>query len=140
MFRKFVEERMKALEEKIIYFFTIIPKLKIQIELEKLNVKNNTLDVIKEDGRDFGLLLGNVKTPGEAIKYPLTTVELALAVSDQTFRQQFKVNLRKLLYEKLDSIVRETPVGVDWLVDGMAAVAIVLPQETNKDFADEILS
>ena len=60
---------------------------KIRIGLEKVKVKNNTLDVIKEDRQAFGLLVGKVQTPSEALKYPLTTVPLALVEPDQTLRQ-----------------------------------------------------
>ena len=73
-------------------------------------------------------------------KYPVTTVPLALAESDQTLSQQSKVTLRRPLYEKSDSIVKETPDGTDWFVDGMSAVAVVPLQETYKDFPDAILS
>ena len=58
MFTKFVEERMKAPEEKRIDFFANIPKSKIQTRLEKVKVKNNTLDVMKVDRQAFGLLVG----------------------------------------------------------------------------------
>ena len=75
------------------------------------------------------------------MKYPLTTVPLALGEPDQTLRQQStKTTLRRFLSEKSDSIVKETPDEADWLVDGMAAVAVVPPQETCKNFADAILS
>ena len=57
MFTKFVQERMKAPEEKRIDFF--YQHTKIQ-ELEKVKVKNNTLDVIKEDRQAFGILVGKV--------------------------------------------------------------------------------
>ena len=58
MFTKFVEERMKAPEEKRIDSFANIPKSKIQTRLEKVKVKNNTLDVMKVDRQAFGLLVG----------------------------------------------------------------------------------
>ena len=61
LFTKFAEERMKAPEAKIIDFFVSIPKSKIRAGLEKVKVKNNTLDVIKEDRQAFGLLAGKVK-------------------------------------------------------------------------------
>ena len=48
---------MKAPEEKRIDFF--YQHTKIQ-ELEKVKVKNNTLDVIKEDRQVFGILVGKV--------------------------------------------------------------------------------
>ena len=66
MFTKFVEERMKASEEKRIDFFANMPKSKIRTGLEKVKVKNNTLDVIKEDRQAFGLLVGKAQTPSEA--------------------------------------------------------------------------
>ena len=49
MLTKFVEERMKAPEEKKMDFFATIAKSKIQTGLEKVKVKNNTFDVIKKD-------------------------------------------------------------------------------------------
>ena len=132
---------MKALEEKRIDFFASIPKSKIQTVLEKVKVKNNTLDVIKEDRLALGLLVRKVWIPSEALKYLLTTFPLALAEPDQTLRQQStNETLRRFLNEKSDSIVKETSDETDWLVDKMAAVAVVLPQETYKDFADAILS
>ena len=141
MFTKCAEERMKAPDEKRIDFFVSIPKSKIRAVLEKVKVKNNTLDVIKEDRQAFGLLVGKVQTPSEALKYPLTTVPLALAEPDQKLRQQStKATLRRFVYEKSDSIVKETPDEADWSVDGMAAVAAVPPQETYKDFANAIFS
>ena len=85
--------------------------------------------------------MGKVRTPSEALKYPLTRVPLALAQPDQTLRQQStKATVRRFLYKKSDSIVKETLEEADWLVDGMAAVAAVPPRETYKDFADAILS
>ena len=141
MFAKFVEEKMKAPEEKRIHIFASISKSKILIGLEKVKVKNNTIAVIKEDRQAFGLLVGKVQTPSEALKYPLTTVPLALAEPDQKLRQQStKATLRRFVYEKSDSIVKETPDEADWSVDGMAAVAAVPPQETYKDFANAIFS
>ena len=87
--------------------------------------------MIKENRQAFGLLLGKVQTPSEALKYPLTTVPLALAEPDQALRQQStKATLRRLLYEKSDSIIKETPDEADWLVEGMAAVAVLQRQET----------
>ena len=141
MFTEFVEEKMKAPEQKRIDFFASIPKSKIRTGLEKVKVKNNTLDMIKEDRQAFGLLVGNFQTPSEALKYPLTIVSLTLAEPDETLRQQStKATLRRFLYKKSDAIYKETPEEADWLVDGMAAVAAVTPQETYKDFADGTLS
>ena len=86
MFIKFVEERMKAPEEKRVDFFASIPKSKIRTGLEK--VKDSTLYMIKEDRHVFGLLVGNVQTPSEVLKYRLTRLALALAEPDQALRQQ----------------------------------------------------
>ena len=132
---------MKAPDEKRIDFFASIPKSKIRTELEKVKVKNNTLDMIKEDRQAFGLLVGNFQSPSEALKYPLTIVSLTLAEPDETLRQQStKATMRRFLYKKSDAIYNQTPEEADWLVDGMAAVAAVTPQETYKDFADATLS
>ena len=120
-------------------FFPSIPRSKIRTGLEKAKVKNNTIDAIKEDRQATGLLVRKVHTPSEALKYLLMTVSLALAEPDQTLRQQStKAILCRRLYEKSDSIVKETPDKADWLVHGMAPVAVVPPQETCKDFADAI--
>ena len=75
------------------------------------------------------------------MKYSLTTVPLAFRELDQTLRQEStKATLCWLLYEKSDSLVKETPDEADWLVDGMATVPVVSPQEIYKDFAGAILS
>ena len=100
---------MEAPEEKSIDFFASIPKSEIRTGLEKVKLKDNTLDVIKEVRQFFRLLSEKVRAPSKALKYPLTTVPLALSKPDQTLRQQStKAALRRLLYEKSVSIVRET--------------------------------
>ena len=60
---------MKAPEEKRIDFYARIPQSKIRTGLEKVKVKNNTLDIIKQDRQAFGLIVGKVQTPSEALKY-----------------------------------------------------------------------
>ena len=83
--------------------FSSIPKSKIRTGLEKVKVKNNTLDVIKEDRQAFGILVGKVQTPSKALKYPLITVALASTEPDQTLRQlSTKATLRRLSYKKSD--------------------------------------
>lgn len=64
----------------------------------------------------------------------LTTVLLALPELYQTLRQQCKATLHRLLYENSDSIVKENPDGADWLMNGMAAVAVLPPKEKYKIF------
>ena len=103
MFTKFVVQRMKAHEKKRTDFFPSIPKSKSKL---KVKVKNNTLDVIKENRQAFGLWVGKVKTPSEALKYPVTAVPWALTEPDQALRQQSNATLRRRLYEKSDLIVR----------------------------------
>ena len=88
---------------KKIEFFVSIPKSKIWTGLEKVKVKSNTLDVIKEDREAFVILVGKVQTPSKALKCPLTNVALALTEADQTLRQlSTKATLRRLLYKKSD--------------------------------------
>ena len=86
-------------------FFASIPKYKTLTGLEKVKVKNNTLDVIKEERQAFGIL------------------------GFWTLRQQsIKTTLRGLLYEKSDLVVKEIPDEADWLVHTMAEVAVAPPQ------------
>ena len=59
---------MRAPEEKRIDFFASIQKSKFRTGLEKVKVKNNTLDVIKEDRQTFGILVGKGQTPSEALE------------------------------------------------------------------------
>ena len=55
--------------------------------------------MIKEDRQAPGLSVRKVYTPSEALKYPLTTVPLALAEPDETLRQQStKATLCRRLY------------------------------------------
>ena len=83
--------------------FFSISKSKIQSGLEKVKVKNNTHDVIKEDRQTFRILVEKVQTPSEALKYPLSIVTLALTEPDQTSSQLCtKATLRRLFYKKSD--------------------------------------
>ena len=78
---------------KKIEFFVSIPKSKIWTGLEKIKVKSNALDVIKEDRQAFAILVGKVQTPSKAL-----AVALALTEPDQTLRQlSTKETLRRLL-------------------------------------------
>ena len=56
--------------------------------------------MIKDDRQAFEILVGEVQTLCEALKYPLTTVLLALAELYEILRQQCKAALHRLLYEK----------------------------------------
>ena len=152
MFTKCVDERMKAPKERRIDIFAKIPKSKIRTRLEKIKVKGNTLDAIKEDSQAFGLLVGKVQSPNEALKYPLTTVPLALAESDQTLCQQStKATLHRFFHEKSDSVVKVNEAdGLNcFLIENqkmlhaqkvcqLYLIRIAVPQSSNQSWSKEV--
>ena len=94
---------MKVPEEKRSDFFQHTKIQNSKWIRKSKSKKKNTIDVIKEDRQTFGILVGKVQTPSEALKYPLTTVALALTEPDQTLRQlSTKASLRRLFYKKSD--------------------------------------
>ena len=83
------------------------------------------MDVLKEDRQAFGLLVGKVSTPAEALAYSLTSVPLALVDPDKTLRSQTtKSSLRNHLIStaKAGNMKLETNCLTDWYIDGMLAV------------------
>lgn len=111
--------------------------------MEKPVNVNKKIDIMKEDKQAFGLLVGKVSTPSEALQYPLTSVPLALADPDRSLRSQNSKSTFRNEIIKMAEAVRSNinDLGtVDWFVDGMLAVNSLKPQPTWKDFADSLLS
>ena len=94
--------------------------------------------MIKEDCQAFGLLVGKVKSQEEALAYPLTSIPLALANPDHTFRQGSKATLRNYLIEESDALC-SPPEDADWFIDGMATVLAVKVAETWEEFGSKFL-
>ena len=70
----------------------------------------------------------------EAFKFPITSVPLAAANPDGTLRQGDKASFRNILIENSASSSKVIPKGCAWLIDGMAAIRALKPQETYKAF------
>ena len=90
---------------------------------------NKKIDIIKEDKQAFGLLVGEVSTPSEALEYPLTSVPLALADPDRSLRSQStKSTFRNEIIELSDALKfnLNNLSTVDWYVDGRLAVIYLI--------------
>ena len=85
-FKDFVERRIKAKEEEKISIFEPIKRQNIQTGLRKKKKQDKKIDILKEDRQAFGLLVGKVQSPEEALQYPLTSVPLALANINKDLR------------------------------------------------------
>ena len=108
------------------------------LKKKKKTAKN--IDILKEDRQAFGLLVGKVRTQGEALPYPLTSSPLALAFPDNTLRQSQKAPLRNLLIEDAKALCKQQNEVSDWFIDGMAAVnSIGSKKDTWKEYADKFL-
>ena len=100
------------------------------LKKKKKTAKN--IDILKEDRRQaFGLLVGKVRTQGEALPYPLTSSPLALAFPDNTLRQSQKAPLRNLLIEDAKALCKQQNEVSDWFIDGMAAVNSIGSKKTH---------
>ena len=116
---------------------------RIKTGMEKEKKESRKLDILKEDKQAFGLLVGKVSTPAEALAFPLTTIPLALADVDKTLRSQTtKSVLRNHIIEtaKAGKSKLETEDTVDWYVDGMLAVNSVACKDSWGNFSDAVFS
>ncbi|KAG1648069.1 hypothetical protein GQR58_030110 [Nymphon striatum] len=134
MYAEFVDERLKAKENRVSIFATIKnPRIKTGMERAKKVLK--AISILKEDRQAFGALVGKATSPREAHSYPLTTVPLALASPDSDLRQGCKAALRNFLIEESNAEVQAPLSKAAWLIDGMAAVRSVKSKPTWGEYA-----
>ena len=138
-FAVFLKERVMAPEDKKKSLHDPISKNGLKTGIQKPKKTNKELDIVKEDRQAFGILVGKVSSPSEALQYPLTTVPLALAEPNLTLKQQQKSQLRNYLYETAKATEMISIGEQDCLIDGMAAVWAVKPKSTWKDYAEALL-
>ena len=132
--KEFIENQIKAPSETKTSLFDTIPR-----GLKKEKKQEKKIDVLKKDHQAFGLLVGNVKTPEEALAHPLTTIPLALANPYNSFQQVSKATLRNHLAEESKVLCDVTNEEADWFTDGMAAVNAVNVAETWEDYGNKFL-
>ena len=137
--KTFIEERVKATDDIKISIFEPIKRQKLATGLKKEKKTQKSIDILKEDRQAFGLLVGKVKTPEEALAHPLTTIPLALANPDNTLRQGSKATLRNFLIEESNAICDAPNDEADWFIDGMAAAIAVKAGETWEAYANNFL-
>ncbi len=113
-------------------FFTPIKKTKLKTGLEKVKRTPAAVTVVKEDRQAFGLLVSKAGSLEEAFTHPITTVPLLIATADSTLRQSDKVTLQRFLLEESQCIKDVPPKSAVWIVDGMAAVRCLKPNQCNK--------
>ncbi|XP_068213181.1 uncharacterized protein [Palaemon carinicauda] len=110
-----------------------------EFRLEKVQKLPKAVNILKEDRQAFGLLVGKAASPEEVHSHPLTSLPLALATPDRDLRQTSKSSLRNYLMEESSSIEYTPPDQSIWLVDGMAAVRTLPPQQTWRKYGEELL-
>ena len=137
---KFLKDLIMKTNDDRMSIFDSITKSKIKTGMEKEKKESRKLDILKEDKQAFGLLVGNVSTPAEALAFPLTTIpNYALADVDKTLRSQAtKSVIRNHIIEtaRAGKSKLETEDTVDWYVDGMLAVNSVECKDSWGNFSD----
>ena len=109
--------------------------------MKKEKKKAKQIDVLKEDRQAFGLLVGKVKSPEEALEYPLTKLPFALADPDNTLRQGNKSTLRNHLKDEAKAECKlPTKESADWFIDGMAVVSAVKVADAWEDYAKKFFN
>ena len=107
--------------------------------MELKNKEPKMVNILKEDRQAFGVLIGKVTNESESLRYPLTSVPLALATPDRDLRQGSKAVLRNFLMEDSNCTADHPSVATDWFVDGMAAIRAVPRQDTWDQDAERLL-
>ena len=113
-YKQFVEDR---LVKQTVDFFQPIKKLKLRTGLSKQAKQPRKVSVLKEDRQAFGDLLSKSIDIEEVMQYPLTSVPLAIATPEGTFRPASKQLLRNFIIEQSEAAAHECPQNVRWLID-----------------------
>ena len=136
LFLSFVNERLKT---RCSSFFHPITNPKLNTGIVKEKKTKKAVDVMKEDRQAFGILIAKSVSLEEAFKFPITSVPLAVANPDRTLRQGDKASLRNMLIENSSSSSTIIPQGCTWLIDGMAVIQTVKPQETFREYYKKVI-
>ena len=73
----------------------------------------------------------------EALKYPITSVPLAISHPDSTVRfSENKSELRNMFMEISDAHIGNIKSHCSWFIDGMAAVRAMKSRETYREWLD----
>ena len=127
-FLDFVESRLIRGNKD---FFVAIPKTKLSTGvIKKKTTPKAFLTLMKEDRQAFGLIISKAVSINEAFMYPITSVPLALATTENGLRQSDKASFRNSLINEANSDCTDVPKNCTWLIDGMAAVRSLKPKDT----------
>ena len=96
--------------------------------------------IMKEDRQAFGLIISKAISLEDAFMYPITSVPLALATTENGLRQSDKASFRNFLINTANSEIPEVPKYCTWLVDGMAVVRSMKPKNTYQKFYESLLN
>ena len=73
----------------------------------------------------------------EALKYPITSVPLAISHPDSTVRfSENKSELRNIIMEIFDAHTDNIKSHCSWFIDGMAAIRAMKSRETYREWLD----
>ena len=117
-YKTFTKER---LTDPTVSFFSPIKRTKITTGLKPPKTKPKAQAVLLEDTQAFGVLCAKAITLDEALKYPMTSLPLSLALPDGTMRQGAKSVFREHLLnsKKVSAKLHSVPKNVRWIYDGM---------------------
>ena len=142
-FMDFVESR---LINGSVEFFVAIKKTKLLTGIIKKKSTPKAMAIMKEDRQAFGLIISKAISLEDAFIYPITSVPLALATTENGLKQSDKASFfliefhRNFLINTANSEVPEVPKYCTWLVDGMAVVRSMKPKNTYQKFYESLLN
>ena len=129
------------LTDPTVSFFSPIKRTKITIGLKPPKTKPKAQAVLLEDTQAFGVLCAKAITLDEALKYPMTSLPLSLALPDGTMRQGAKSVFREHLLnsKKVSAKLHSVPKNARWIYDGIRLFTTTKPQKTYIEYFRNIL-
>ena len=136
-FNKFVEDRFV---KGAIGLFTLIKRNNSKTGIIKTKKIPKVQTIMKEDCHAFEVIAAKAVSLEEAFAYPITSVPLAIASSDNTLRQTDKSCFRNMLILESNAMEKKVPKNASWFIDGMAAVSTIKPKKVYEDWLQKLIT
>ena len=138
-YQYFVQQRLVSNQHSI---YQKISKNKIRLGISKQPKTPKPIEVLREDVQGFGILAEQRTSLKEAFNYPITTLPLSIAESNQDLRgasNSSKSKFRNQILKKTNSVNVTCPRSAVWIYDAGKIIRCQPPERTYKMFFDKII-
>ena len=135
---KFVGERLTSKKKS---FFDPIKRNTINDGMGKKKRTPKAVSVLKEDRQAFGLLAAKAMNLTDALRYPITSVPLAIADPDSSLKfSENKSELRNTLMRMSGASTDKIIKHCSWFIDGMAAIRSIKTRTKYREWLEAFVN